>query len=209
MNKCLDCHKKITKGSKSGLCGSCSAIERFNNPKNHVRKEYFKIHYCSECDKQISRGTHTKCKSCSTIERFSILENCPGFGKHHSEKTKEKMRISHTGLHIGKLNGMWQGGISFLPYSSNWTEEFKESIRDRDNHECQNPDCNMTEQEHLKLWNRKLDIHHIDYNKENCLPENLISLCLKCHLRTQGNRDFWFAYFTELTKILLKCDDLT
>ena len=203
MIKCKTCKKTITKGSNTELCGSCSAIERCKNPKKHERKEYFKKHFCSECKKQLSRGIHTKCKSCSAKERFSILENCTSFGKHHSEETKKKMKLSHTGLHIGKLNGNWQGGISFLPYSSTWTEEFKEIIRLRDNHECQL--C------HKKEFNldRALDVHHIDYNKQNCEEENLISLCLKCHLRTQGNRDFWFAYFTELTKILLKCDDLT
>jgi len=158
-------------------------------------------HFCIICKvNKISypnwRVGTKKCKSCSAKERFSVLENCPSFGKHHTKKTKEKMRISHIGLHTGELNGMWKNGISFLPYSFNWTEELKRKICDRDNHKCQV--CGMLEKEHIKIWNRKLDIHHIDYDKQNCEETNLISLCLKCHLITQGNRDYWFAYLNEL-----------
>ena len=52
----------------------------------------------------------------------------------------------------------------------------------------------------LNQYNRKLNIHHIDYNKQNCNEENLITLCDKCHCRTNFNRDYWFTYFTELLK---------
>jgi len=43
-------------------------------------------------------------------------------------------------------------------------------------------------------------IHHIDYNKFNCESSNLITLCLKCHLSTNGNRDYWYAYFRYITR---------
>ena len=191
------CYQTATHGK--GRCASC-AKKGLLNP-NYKDGLIINIHFCSECGKQLSRGIHTKCKSCSAIERFSILENCTSFGKHYSEKTKQQMRISHTGLHVGKLNGMWQGGISFLPYSSDWNESFKESIRDRDQHECQ-----LCHKKEINL-NRALDVHHIDYDKQNCKEDNLISLCLKCHLKTQSNRDYWFAYFTELIKSLTeKCE---
>lgn len=62
-------------------------------------------------------------------------------------------------------------------------EEFKESIRERDNYECQNPDC----------WRKydRLDIHHIDYNKKDCHPSNLITLCVSCNSRANFKRDYW------------------
>ena len=37
--------------------------------------------------------------------------------------------------------------------------------------------------------------NHIDYNKLNCNPNNLISLCRKCHMKTNSNRDYWINYF--------------
>jgi len=85
-------------------------------------------------------------------------------------------------------NGRWLGGISFDPYSIEWTKELKESIRKRDNHTCQI--CHKFGKH----------VHHVDYNKDNCQEDNLITLCLKCHVATNSNRDYWYAYFKYITK---------
>jgi len=53
----------------------------------------------------------------------------------------------------------------------------------------------MTEEKHIDTVGKVLTIHHIDYNKYNCLPENLISLCDRCNVIANYNRDYWFAYF--------------
>jgi hypothetical protein len=42
---------------------------------------------------------------------------------------------------------------------------------------------------------RKLIVHHIDYNKKNNNPINLISLCLDCHMKTNFERLDWENYF--------------
>lgn len=42
---------------------------------------------------------------------------------------------------------------------------------------------------------KKHDVHHIDYNKFNCNPENLITLCKSCHVKTNHNRNYWINYF--------------
>ena len=60
--------------------------------------------------------------------------------------------------------------------------------------QCQN--CGMTEEEHLIVKGRVLDIHHIDYNKQNCQKSNLITACQVCNIRANFNRDYWYAYFT-------------
>ncbi|NQU99405.1 MAG: HNH endonuclease [Parcubacteria group bacterium] len=46
----------------------------------------------------------------------------------------------------------------------------------------------------------KLSIHHIDYNKQNNNPNNLISLCRKCHVKTNFNRNYWKYYFLKHLK---------
>jgi 5-methylcytosine-specific restriction endonuclease McrA len=95
-------------------------------------------------------------------------------------------------IYEGENNPNWQGGTSFEPYTSDWTKELREKVRDRDNHTCQL--CHKTEKE----LNETLNVHHIDYDKEHSVMENLISLCQKCHSRTNGNRKFWTNYFTNL-----------
>ena len=41
------------------------------------------------------------------------------------------------------------------------------------------------------IGNIEPHFHHIDYNKTNCKKGNLVFLCLRCHGKTNGKRDFW------------------
>jgi len=81
----------------------------------------------------------------------------------------------------------WKGGISYLPYSVNWTKTLKRSIRERDKYTCQ-----------ICKKEPSTQVHHIDYNKQNCNPDNLITLCISCHAKTNFNRDYWIKYFHNL-----------
>lgn len=130
--------------------------------------------------------------------------NHPLFGKHHSRKAKIKMRIAKIGKilsketrlklsesHKGNKCHFWKGGIARLPYPYGFSNELKTKIRKRDNYQCQNKECNMTEEEHLIVYGRVLDVHHIDYNKQNIQENNLLSLCRQCNVRVNFNRDYW------------------
>lgn len=121
------------------------------------------------------------------------------YGKHHSEETKRKIAEKAIGrkaseearqkmseAHTGERNHEWKGGVTFFPYCHKFNEKLKERIRVRDNHTCQL--CNE------KQNGRKLDIHHIRHDRENCAPM-LISLCRKCHGKTNINRDYYEALF--------------
>jgi len=138
---------------------------------------------------------------------------------HHSKETCEKIRIAiinywenpvtrklieekrsaywndpeYKALRSGENNPNWQGGVSFEPYSQDWTKDLKEQIRQRDNYQCQ---ICFVHQEELS-YKQKLDVHHIDYDKKNCNPDNLISLCKSCHVKTSNkkNREQWVDYF--------------
>lgn len=98
---------------------------------------------------------------------------------------------------IGGKNPMWKGGISKEPYSFDFTKELKELIKKRDNYTCQL--CEKTEEEERKNDNQKrgLTIHHQDYNKQNCNPDNLITLCRRCNSKVNKNRSYWTNYFNE------------
>lgn len=103
-------------------------------------------------------------------------------GKHHTEETKRKMSLSH----LREKSYLWKGGISFEPYSIDWTKTLKRAIRERDNYICQV--CNQY----------GCYIHHIDYDKKNCNSENLITLCNSCHTKTNHNREYWTNYFKQI-----------
>ena len=62
----------------------------------------------------------------------------------------------------------------------------------------------MTEEEHIITYGKVLDVHHIDYNKENCKENNLITLCKQCNLRANKNRDYWYGYFMYITNQKIK-----
>lgn len=115
-------------------------------------------------------------------------------GTKQSKKTIEKRKKTYKRIKLnkGSKNGMWNNGSSFEPYTLDWTETLRRSIRERDGFRCRI--CNKTQQQNK----RRLDIHHIDYNKKNCNPENLITLCRSCHNKTSINRKQWKKYFCKI-----------
>jgi len=124
-------------------------------------------------------------------------KNNPMYGKTftHTKETKVKMSVAQMGEknHMygktGENSPNWQGGKSFELYGLEFDEKLKEQIRKRDDYTCQ--ECDKIQEE----LDRKLDVHHIDYNKKNNKPENLIGLCVSCHVKTNYNREYWTEYF--------------
>ena len=118
-----------------------------------------------------------------------------GRGKFCSKKCLWLWRSENEGR---ENNPNWKGGISKEPYPFEFDNDLKEYIRARDNYKCQVCGCPELENR------RKLNIHHIDYDKENLDPDNLISLCDNCHSISNGNRKKWTEYFRN--KIMMKKD---
>lgn len=95
----------------------------------------------------------------------------------------------------GEGHPFWRGGVSFEPYPPEFNERLKEKIRRRDCYICQR--CGMMQKESLGEFQKKLAIHHIDYDKENCDESNLIALCPKCNSDVNFNREYWTRYFSQ------------
>lgn len=79
-------------------------------------------------------------------------------------------------------------------YPAEWTAGLRKKIRKRDNYQCQV--CDKTQNEE----GIALQVHHIDYDKENNNESNLLSLCRGCHIKTNIHRTQWFLFFSNLMK---------
>lgn len=122
-----------------------------------------------------------------------------GYGKWmNGKKLSPETILKMSEVKQGSKHNQWQGGKSFEKYTIEWNKFLKENIRKRDNYVCQK--CGIHQYE-LNTWFKKLDVHHIDYNKKNCNPDNLIILCHNCHMKTNFNRNYWTNYFNNLLKI--------
>lgn len=104
-----------------------------------------------------------------------------GHGRFCSQACSGKWKETLT----GENSPTWRGGISYEPYTPEFNRRLKRAIRERDNHQCQI--CGAPEN------GRTHHVHHIDYDKAHSEPENLITLCISCHPRTNGNRAHWQA----------------
>lgn len=105
-----------------------------------------------------------------------------GISEEYRKKLSKNNARFFQGI-TGEKNPNWRGGKSFEPYSVDWTETLRRSIRERDNYICQL--CSQYGN----------SVHHIDYDKKNCNPDNLITLCQKCNSIVNKNRDYWENYF--------------
>jgi hypothetical protein len=111
-------------------------------------------------------------------------------GEHPSMKTEFKK---------GKENLNYIDGRSWVRYPPEFGLKLKNNIRKRDSYCCQN--CGMNENEHLEIYHKRLDIHHINYNKKDCDESNLITLCKQCNQRANYNRAYWELFYKTKTNI--------
>ena len=179
--------KKIGEANSIALKG--------NIPWNKGKKLHYKVW---------NKGTKGICKANSTSYKKGDIPWTNG--KHRSEETRDKIRQ--------RVKGAWEKGkfedrpshneetrekirqtligrydIPFRTYPLGWHKTFREQIRYRDGYVCRL--CGVPEIE----LERKLSVHHIDYNKSNIKEKNLICLCHSCHSKTNFNRDKWEQYF--------------
>jgi len=175
-----------------------------------MRKKY----YCIDCRKQVSDYRVIRCRKCKGKSEKG--KNNPNYKHGLTNKSSFcidcKIKLSNTASfhkykrcrlcyykYFRKENHPnWNNGSSFAPYSIDFTKKLKEKIRERDNYKCKI--CGLTEKENLKLYNKKLNVHHVDYDKQNCKEDNLISLCSSCHMKTHYNREKWTKLFKNKTE---------
>ncbi len=210
-NKCIDCRKELSR-QDAKRCKSCAKKYYWNNHP-FIPKKY----YCTGCSKEIHYTTwhygSKKCVSCAhkgklghnfKDGRCSKTYYCIDCGKKINRNTA-LYKSGLCGSCVMKGENRWNyiDGRSLEIYPSEYTLYLRQKIRKRDNYRCQGKNCNITEEEHIMTIGRILDVHHIDYNKQNCSEGNLITLCHKCNLKVNYNRKYWESYFSSIIPDLI------
>lgn len=174
------CGHKVCK--KNNTCHSCSAKERYTNPKNHPSWKGGQIIIsCANCNKE-------KLVYPRDIKRSEFL--------FCDTKCRGKWQSNNI---TGKNHPNYIEGLN-RKYPREFTEKLKHEIRLRDNYQCQNKNCNITEEEHVKKYKRVLHIHHIDHNKDNIRKKNLITTCCVCNNLANKEYEYWKKYYKQIIK---------
>lgn len=177
--------------------------ERTNHINRMKGNKYAKGYkHTDEAKLKISLGIINNKDKIYTKERsIKLSEKLKGknngmYGKKLSEETRKKISIALKNKDAtdpnwrksGPEHPAWKGGLSCEPYCLDWKKgEIRSLIKERDNYKCHNPYCWGT--------GKILNVHHINYNKKECIPYNLITLCNSCNTRANGNRSQWEALY--------------
>lgn len=117
----------------------------------------------------------------------------PNLGVKLSEETKKKIGKTKKERYKKEEHWNWKGGIALNPYPTEFSRSLKLKIRTRDNFTCVL--CKRTEREELEELNRVLSVNHIDFDKNNCNENNLNTLCMRCNVKINRDREYWTNYF--------------
>ena len=130
----------------------------------------------------------TKKKLSKATIKYQKENGHPNLGKHWKMNPEKRKNMARVDQWKGKDNPAFIDGRSReRGYTGEWTKKLRDSIKERDKLTC-------------KICGKKnitidLAVHHIDYKKENCNQENLVSLCRSCHTMTNFNRKRWIKFF--------------
>jgi len=171
--------------------------------KHHSDETKIKIGKASRCRKhslesKIKIGKSHFGKKLSLEHRIKLSIAHKGISRGPlSQSTKDKIRKALKGKPRLDLRGpnspSWKGGKSLEPYTPDWIK-IRKKIYERDGWTCQ--ECNHhCYGKKYKDEKRKIQCHHIDYNKKNNKFDNLITLCVSCHVKTRYNRKDWIKYY--------------
>lgn len=209
---CQDCKKPLRKYGKGTRCKTCSLKHRHQQAKKW---------YCQDCKQPVKRRR----KRCPDCHRQWLNQRGPTYkrtpetrrktsqalkgikpwttGKSHSPETIIKMQDAWTeerrqtaSANIrGKKNPGYIHGKKGRPWPREFNSKLRAKIRKRDHYICQL--CNKP----FPKRSKRIGVHHIDYDKRNNIPSNLICLCVSCHAKTNFRRSEWQRYFQALQSL--------
>ena len=179
--------RNLNRGASKGTCKHCGG--------NSVHKKEF----CSKCLKEVN-GVHQKYSN--DVKTFNE-KRLPPSVRHLIDvhfKIKNMMTsylpmvsndwiIEKTKFDIQKIEKIDISGIAYQQGDMFGFSSLREFVLDRDNHECQNPNCkhikkDKDKKENVYLKNNIiLQLHHIIFRSKggSDKPSNFITLCTDCH----------------------------
>ena len=170
--------KNLPQGDAPACACGCRMVTDWNRRKNRWNR-YVEGHYRREApykqEAWLREEYETKRRTLEDIsaECGVVISSIVRYMNRYGIE-RRSMSEAHIGLQLGETNPAWKGGVAQWEYSPEW-KRIARGIRDRDKWTCQ--DCG----EQRARWGAALHVHHIDENKLNNDPANLISLCSQCH----------------------------
>lgn len=165
-------------------CKKCKKIEKSNKMLKIINIFCKSIDY--KCLSTFYKNSHNKLQfKCPNNHIYNCSWN--NFKGNNGRRCNICLAISRCGS--GNYN--WRGGIQAEPYCDIWIDkEYKKSIKNRDGNKCLNPECSKT--------SNIICLHHIDYNKKNCHPFNLITICQSCNSKANKDREWHFFWYNAI-----------
>jgi hypothetical protein len=120
-----------------------------------------------------------------------VAKGRPSHNRGKPMSLEQRMKIMEK--HIG---GFWYGNVRYYggnQYCERWTENLRDRVRAFFGYRC----CLCGSVDNT----RKLNVHHVLYNKDTCCdnsPRLLVALCPKCHGKTNFDKEYWSSYFKKL-----------
>ena len=185
-------------------------VTKCGNFKQITTGRYYYYYYaCENCGYPHLHMDKTKGRFCSykcivpndvTIETKQKMSRARKGKKYpeHSKRMKGKNNPAKRPDVRSKISGInhpnYIDGRSMCrdKYCTQWSDkEYKNWLKyERDGGKCQNPQCNGK--------HTKLHLHHINYDKKDCRPINLITVCISCNSKANYNREWHKVWYTEI-----------
>lgn len=175
---------------KTLICENCG--KSFERQPWHIKrvKHYFCCQICAGEWVSEHRTKHGK----NNGHYNTITVPCAGCGAPVSKAESLIMRRNHN-VYCPNCTHLARKGRPgfYVGYPKEFSQALRTKIRRRDKQTCQ-----LCGQHRDNAGT--LHVHHIDYNKHNSDPLNLISLCRVCHGKTQFGHEHWTNLLQELMK---------
>ncbi len=199
-------HRTFSEEHRKNLSLALKGRKKSEAALVHIREAGLKrrgIPLTEECKQKISDKIRGRKLSTEHIRKLSearkgykftgqSLQNIRDGLKRRILVWSPESRLKASISHRGEKCHLWKGGISYELYPPTFGRTIKRLVRERDKHTCQ-----LCFQD-IRTMSIHHAIHHIDYDKANCEPNNLILLCHLCHIKTNSNRDWWTSHFKKV-----------
>lgn len=193
-----DEHRQKLSAARKGMTFSDEHKRNLSKAKRGEKHPNYGKKQSDESKKKMSLSSMGKKMSIEARKKMSdaqMGEKNNNYGKTFSKAHRDKIGSAQ----IGNKNHAWRGGISYGKYCHKFSRRLKNDIREKFDNKCLL--CGKNEIDN----GRKLDIHHVDYNKnQGCLDTKwkLVALCRSCHSKTNSNREYWESIISHKLNIM-------